>query len=126
MIHRQSQLLIIIKVQLYSFYLTQIHQDQHHKLFPNHRYCLDKKFYDAVDRRYNIVVYGIEESSSKLSIANRTQSDLEKVVSILPNINSSSIKDLHCLGKFKIAQERPSPIIMQFLCALDTKAVSVV
>ena len=84
---------------------------------------LRKKSNDTFDRRYNVVVYGIEESSSKLSKTNRTQSDLEKVVSILPNVNSSSIKDLHRLGKFKIAQERPRPIIVKFLRALDAKAV---
>lgn len=82
-----------------------------------------KKSNDTFDRRYNVVVYGIEESSSKLSKTNRTQSDLEKVVSILPNVNSSSIKDLHRLGKFKLAQERPRPIIVKFLRALDAKAV---
>ena len=54
-----------------------------------------KKSNDTIDRRYNVVVYGIKESSSKLSKINRTQSDLEKVVSILPNVNSSSIKDLY-------------------------------
>ena len=70
-----------------------------------------------------MVVYGIEENSSKLSKRNRTHNDTEKVVSILPNVNSSSIKDLYWLGKFKIAQEQPRPIIAKFLRVLDAKAV---
>ena len=62
---------------------------------------------NEMDRRYNVVVYSVEESSSNVS---RSQSELEKIVSVLPNVNPTSIKDFHHLGKLKkTTQERPRP-----------------
>ena len=78
---------------------------------------------NEMDRRYNVVVYGVEESSSNVSRISRSQSELEKIVSVLPNVNPTSIKDFHCLGKFKKTQERPRPIIVKFLRTLDAAAV---
>ena len=79
--------------------------------------------YGETDRRFNVVVYGIEESSSNLSRINRFQSELEKIISALPKVNQTSIKDFHRLGKFKVAQEHPRPIIVKFLRVLDATAV---
>ena len=78
---------------------------------------------NVADRRYNIVIYGIEESSSNISRINRSQSKLEKIVSVLPSVNPTSIKDFHRLGKFKKNQDRPRPIIVKFLRILDAAAV---
>ena len=71
------------------------------------------------------MIHGIEESSSNISRINRSQSELEKIVSVLPSVNPTSIKDFHCLGKFKKNQDRPRPIIIivKFLRILDAAAV---
>ena len=61
---------------------------------------------NVADRRYNIVIHGIEESSSNICRINRSQSEPEKIVSVLPSVNPTSIKDFHCVGKFKIVQDQ--------------------
>ena len=75
------------------------------------------------DRKCNVVFYGLAECPPNTPRATRSQSDLKNVLSAVPNIDSSAIKDLHRLGKYKPGQQRPRPLLVQFLRTLDASAV---
>ena len=58
------------------------------------------------DRKFNIIVYGIQESSPGTSRLTRAKETLEKVVDILSAVSSHTfsadyIRDCHQLGKFR-------------------------
>ena len=61
------------------------------------------------ERKFNIVVYGINECSKGTPRHSRLQSDLSSVVSVLSkldnNIQPQSIKDCYRLGKFLAERE---------------------
>ena len=61
------------------------------------------------ERKFNIVVYGINECSKGTPRHRRLQSDLSSVVSVLSkldnNIQPQSIKDCYRLGKFLAERE---------------------
>jgi len=86
-----------------------------------------KTFYSnqqrSSDRKCNVIFYGFTESPPNTSKATRSQSDLKNVHSAVPNIQSSVIKDLHRLGKFKPGQQRPRLLLVECLRVLDAKAV---
>ena len=79
------------------------------------------------DRRYNIIVYGIEESPKDTSRSDRQKHDLDKLLDILLNIDASltsaSIKDFHRLGKFKQSNNRPRPLLVKFLRTFEASLV---
>jgi uncharacterized phage infection (PIP) family protein YhgE len=56
------------------------------------------------DKKFNIVIYGIDECPKGMTRSERLDSDLSKVVSVVSGINSSvqsqAIKDYFRLGKF--------------------------
>ena len=67
------------------------------------------------DRKFNIVLFGVEESASGSSKLVRIQNDLERVTSVIcsldESIPSSSIRDNFRLGKFQPNYDRPRPIL---------------
>ena len=72
------------------------------------------------DRKFNIVLYGVEESPLNTSRSKRMQDDLSKCLQVLHNldedIQASSIKDYFRLGKFNSANKSKSrPILIKFL-----------
>ena len=75
------------------------------------------------DRRCNVVFYGISECPPKTSRFARSQSDLKAILSTVPDIERSAIKDVYRLGKFKPEQQRPRPLLVEFLRALDAEAI---
>ena len=79
------------------------------------------------DKKFNIVVYGINECPPGMSKAARLQSDLANVVTIFSNLESSiqpqSIKDLFRLGKFNSNASRPRPILVKFVSIADVFAI---
>lgn len=83
------------------------------------RYHLDKKF--------NVVIFGIKECQKGISKHERLQSDLTSVVSVLSgldkSIQSQSIKDIFRLGKFSHNQKHPRPLLVKFIRAVDVSNV---
>ena len=79
------------------------------------------------ERNFNIVVYGINESPPGTSKPNRVKSILEKLLPAITEADSTittkSIKDFHRLGRYKEKQDRPRPILVKFLSALDANAI---
>ena len=81
----------------------------------------------STERSFNIVVYGINESPTGTSKPNRVKDDLEKLLPSISKVDatitSKSIKDLHRLGRYREDQDRPRPILVKFLSALDANNI---
>ena len=76
-----------------------------------------------------MVLYGVEECPSGSSRFSCLSSNLASVVSVLSaldsNIQSHSIKECHCLGKFNPTQEtiKPRPILVRFVRLADVNSI---
>ena len=70
-------------------------------------------------RKFNVVVFGIEECSQGAKRHERLASDLSKIKSVLVDIDGSlkscSIKDCYRLGRYKVDQVKPRPILVKFV-----------
>ena len=79
------------------------------------------------DRKFNVIVYGIDECPENTPKHARTESDLKNVVSVLSKVDNSvepqSIKDIYRLGKFKSNSKHPRPILVKFIRAADASSV---
>ena len=63
------------------------------------------------DRKFNVVVYGVDECPRSTSISSRLDMDLDKAVSVFSvldqSISSHSIKDMFRLGRFSTERKQP-------------------
>ena len=80
-----------------------------------------------INRKSNVVVFGIEESPPKTFRSVRLQKDMESVSEIFSRIkvqvNPSQILDCYRLGKFKFQQTRPRPILVKLQRTIDVSAI---
>ena len=81
------------------------------------------------DRKFNIVLYGVDECPQGTTRAGRFESDLSQAVSVLSTIDSTiqpqSIRDCYRLGKFSTQNKRPRPILLKLIRISDmTKILS--
>ena len=71
--------------------------------------------------------YGIKESPADTSKSDRLKHDLDGILTILSDINttltSASIKDYYRLGKYKQTSTHPRPILVKFLRAFEASLV---
>ena len=69
------------------------------------------------DKKFNVVVYGIKEHPMGTSNSKRQQEDLQQVIDVFFKTDKSflpqSIRDHHCLGKFKQALPQPRAILFK-------------
>ena len=75
----------------------------------------------CTERRFNLVLYGVQESREGTNCYDQIKSDTENVVKILHEI-SSSITDLSIRGCFRIGKFSPTktrPLIVVFLRVQD-------
>ena len=84
--------------------------------------------YDT-EKKFNLVLYGVEECRPGMSKSARLEADLKSVISIFSHIDSSiqaqSIKDCFRLGKYIPSQSRSRPILVKFIRFTDvTKVLS--
>lgn len=79
------------------------------------------------DRKFNLVIYGINESPSGTKRSDRVKHDVDSSVTILAKINNSinptSIRDCFRLGKYKQSQGRPRPILLKLNRAMDADTI---
>ena len=79
------------------------------------------------DQKYNVVLYGITECSSRTTRHERQQSDVKSVLETLNGIkvqlNPDHIIDCFRLGKFKQNQPRPRPILIILQCTMDVNSI---
>ena len=81
-----------------------------------------------VDRKFNIVIYGLRESPANTNRYNHMQHDLDCLIMMfselkLNNITYGSIKDFYRLGKHYLNKDRPRLILVKFLRAFDASLV---
>ena len=80
-----------------------------------------------LDRKCNLVLFGIKECSSGMQRLERSLNDMEEVSSILcdlnSNFNSNSIVDCHRLGKYNPESIRPRPILAKLCRPLDVQYI---
>ena len=83
--------------------------------------------HSIADRRYNVVLFGVEECSTGASRSDRLSSDLNNVVSVLSEVDHTiqplSIKDCFRLGKFKPSLHRPRPILVKLVRTTDVSSI---
>ena len=79
------------------------------------------------DKKFNVILYGINECQPGMSKLSRLESDLASVVSVLSTIDSSihiqSIKDCFRLGKFSPGKSRPRPILVRFIRIAEVTSI---
>ena len=79
------------------------------------------------EKKFNVVVYGIEESPPETKKESQSQHDLQHLITSLSVIDSSiephPVKDFHRLGKFKPGNKKPRPLLVKFLRSTDTANV---
>ena len=81
------------------------------------------------EKKFEVVVYGIQESPPKTPRSERLQTELQKVSDIFSSldgsIQSSNIKDLFRLGKYSPNQvaTKPRPILVKFLRSTDASSI---
>ena len=79
------------------------------------------------ERKFNVIVYGIEECPKGTPKHARLQSDLSHVGSVLSEVDTSvdsqSIKDCYCLGKFIPNQSLPRPVLVKFIQISDASSI---
>lgn len=79
------------------------------------------------ERKFNLIISGIEESQQGVDRHTRQSHDLEEVSatlsSLVSSISSDSIKDLFRLGKFDVNHKRPRYILVKMIRASDVPAV---
>ena len=79
------------------------------------------------DRKFNIVVYGIDECSKGTPKNERLNHDLDKVTSIITkgenSISPLSIRDLVRLGKYHEQLKQPRPLLVKLNRSIDASAL---
>ena len=79
------------------------------------------------DRKYNVVVYGIQECPSGTSKSERNKQDVDQVLPVLSkldaDIQSFSIRDCLRLGKYKAHSQRPRPLLIKLNRAMDVSSI---
>ena len=79
------------------------------------------------DRRFNVVVYGIDECLTNTIRPARLKKDFESVSSIFSGLgvtpDPGTIVDCHRLGKYKPQPSRPRPILVKFRSIIHVNQV---
>ena len=79
------------------------------------------------DKKFNVVLYCVNECPSGMSRSARLDSDLSTVVKVVAGIHRTiqpeSIKDCFRLGKFTANASRPRPILVKFIRMADVTSI---
>jgi len=83
----------------------------------------------TLDRKFNISIYGLEESPVTTNKQGHTRHDLDCLMRLFSelklNVTHDSSRDFHRLGKFNQQNTRPHHIIVKFLRAVEATQVGV-
>ena len=79
------------------------------------------------DKKYNIVLFGVEECSVGTSRHECMESDTDNVIKVVSSIDNSiqkhSIKDCFRLGKLNRTSDRARPILVKFVRTADVSRI---
>lgn len=85
------------------------------------------KSINTVDRKFNIVLFGVDESSAGNKSFDRHKDEFEKITSILASVDETighlAIKDFFRLGKYSVTLSRPRPILVKFVRCHDAISI---
>ena len=77
----------------------------------------------TTDKKYNVIVYGIDENPPNTKRHVRLKNDIEvfhnALVSASIQIEPSAIKDCFRLGQYKSSSDHPRPLLIKFLRSTD-------
>ena len=94
---------------------------------PSNRDAAAARPNNHLDRKYNVIVYGVNECPKGTTKHARLESDLNGAVTVLSkldnHIQKKSIKDVYRLGKFNPVAIHPRPLLVQFIRATDVVSV---
>lgn len=75
------------------------------------------------ERRFNLIVQGLDECPQGTKKFERTAEDLRKVSQVFTSLDSSitsdSVRDFFRLGRFNPDHERPRPVLVKMIRATD-------
>ncbi len=79
------------------------------------------------DKKFNVILYGVNECPPGTDRLTRLSSDLNNVVAVFSTLDSDiqrhSIKECYRLGKFDPQQEKPRPILARFIQMADVVSI---
>ena len=79
------------------------------------------------DKKYSIVLFGVDECRVGISRRDRFHSDLSSAAEVLSEVDNTiqgqSIKDCFRLGKFSAEARRPRPILVKFIRSADASSI---
>lgn len=79
------------------------------------------------DRKYNVVVYGIQECAEGTSKTDRNKHDVKHVLPVFSKLDEEiqalSIRDCLRLGKYKPNSQRPRPILVRLNRTMDVSSI---
>jgi len=85
---------------------------------------LRTKNFKTDDRKFNVVVFGIDESSNGTPRASCIKKDMEERLQLTNNdISFHSIRDCFRLGKYNPNRSKPRPILVKLAWAFDADIV---
>lgn len=78
-------------------------------------------------RKYNVIVFGVDESPNGTSRADRQSKELNTVASVFSSVDSSitplAIRDMFRLGKYNNDHSRSRPILVKLIRAADASSI---
>lgn len=103
---------------------NQVHNNQQNSVTIQHSNPASSQ---STDRKFNLVIYGLNECPNGTSRPERVKQDIDKGYSVLSkvdeDINVSSVRDCLRLGKYKKDQARPRPLLLKLNRAIDVISV---
>ena len=79
------------------------------------------------ERKFNIVLYGMDECPKGTPKSNRLEEDLKNALSVIlevdQSITSHSIRGIHRLGKYSVEARKSRPLLVKFIRATDASSV---
>ena len=94
---------------------------------PSNRDAAAARPNNHLDRKYNVIVYGVNECPKGTTKHARLESDLNGAVTVLSkldnHVQNQSLKDVYRLGKFNPVAIHPRPLLVKFIRATDVVSV---
>ena len=85
------------------------------------------KFVPIQEKKFNVLIFGIQECPKGFSRQSHSESDIKTAVSILSYIDSTicdqNISDVYCVGKYNSERQRPRPTLVKFIRSADASNV---
>ena len=81
------------------------------------------KFVPTQEKKFNVLIFGIQECPKGLSRQSRSESDIKTVVSILSCIDlticDQNISDVYRVGQYNSERQHPRPTLVKFIRSAD-------